>query len=73
MLPRDDAGSIFLLVDGIILYMFTLIISHIFYKIPRNHGLLVNLRSGRSEDHLSVKFTFYNKQRSEVESTNDNL
>lgn len=68
LLPRDDGGSIFLLFDGLILYLFTLMISHIFYKIPDNHGLLVNvIRPRGSEDMLIVKNTFVHKDgRSET-------
>ena len=63
LLPKNDRGAILLLFDDLFLYLFSLIITHIFYKIPYNHGLLVhNMRGLGSADRLSVKFTtFYNK------------
>lgn len=66
LLPRDNGGSIFLLFDGLLVYLFTLMISHIFYKIPDNHGLLVKnvIRQNGITDRLSVKLTFYRDRRS---------
>ncbi len=43
LLPKDDEGAMFLLGDALIMYLFSLIITHIFYKIPYNHGLLLKL------------------------------
>ena len=63
--PLDNGGSVFLLIDGIFLYLFSLMISHIFYKIPDNHGLLVHgiMRKASKTDHLSVAQTFIGKTR----------
>jgi prepilin-type processing-associated H-X9-DG protein len=41
MLPRNDGGAIYLFVDGLIFFLFSLNISHIFYKIPDKYGLVV--------------------------------
>lgn len=54
-----------MLVDGFFLYTFSLIITHIFYKIPLNHGLLIRIRPvGGSSDRLDVKYTTF-KERNE--------
>jgi hypothetical protein len=41
MLPRNDGGAIYLFVDSLIFFLFSLNIGHIFYKIPDKFGLLV--------------------------------
>ena len=41
LLPRNDGGSIYLLFDALLCYLFSGIILHIFYKVPSNHGLLI--------------------------------
>jgi hypothetical protein len=63
LLPKDDEGAIFLLGDALIMYLFSLIITHIFYKIPYNHGLLLKLGRDSSEDRLKVQYTTFHKHR----------
>ena len=60
MLPRNDKGAIYLLVDGLIFFLFSLNISHIFYKIPDQHGLVIkNIAAQGSIDNLRIdKLTF---------------
>jgi hypothetical protein len=41
LLPKNDSGCAFLLVDGLIFFAFSYNISHIFFKIPDQHGILV--------------------------------
>jgi hypothetical protein len=41
LLPSNDAGCAFLMLDGIIFLAFSYNISHIFFKLPDKHGLLV--------------------------------
>ncbi len=41
MLPRNDGGAIYLFVDSLIFFLFSLNISHIFYKIPDKYGLVL--------------------------------
>lgn len=41
LMPLTDTGSLFFLVDGLLLTLFTLNLSHIFFIIPNRHGLLV--------------------------------
>ena len=41
LLPRNDGGCAYLFLDGIIFFAFSYNISHIFFKIPDQHGLLV--------------------------------
>lgn len=49
-----------LLVEGFFLYTFSLIITHIFYKIPLNHGLLIKIRPAfSSSDRLDVRYTTF--------------
>ena len=58
MLPRNDGGAIYLFVDGLIFFLFSLNISHIFYKIPDKYGLVLKKSQG-SIDNLSLdKLTF---------------
>lgn len=66
MMPKDDGGSIFMLFDDSFLYLFSLMISHIFYRIPDNHGLLVT--KAANADRLSVKMTFFSKNRNNSDS-----
>ena len=60
MLPRNDKGAIYLFVDGLIFFLFSLNISHIFYKIPDQHGLVLkNIAAQGSIDNLRIdKLTF---------------
>jgi hypothetical protein len=58
MLPRNDGGAIYLFVDGLIFFLFSFNISHIFYKIPDKYGLVVKNAQG-SIDNLRIdKMTF---------------
>lgn len=41
MLPRNDGGAIYLFVDSLIFFLFSLNIAHIFYKIPDKYGLVL--------------------------------
>jgi hypothetical protein len=41
MLPRNDGGAIYLFVDALIFFLFSLNIAHIFYKIPDKYGLVL--------------------------------
>lgn len=41
ILPLTDSGSLFFLVDGLLLTLFSLNLSHIFFIIPYRNGLLV--------------------------------
>jgi len=54
MLPRNDGGAIYLFVDGLIFFLFSLNISHIFYKIPDKYGLVVKNAQG-SIDNLRIE------------------
>jgi hypothetical protein len=57
LLPKNDGGSIFLLIDVLLFYAFSYLISHIFYKIPDNFGLLVKqgvLASPSGKNRLSL-------------------
>ena len=68
LLPRDDFGCGYLFVDVIILFAFSYNISHIFFKIPDQHGLLVKRIQADSHDQLSLKMTFNTRQRSGIKN-----
>lgn len=54
-----------MLIDGLIFVSFSYNISHIFYKIPDQHGLLVKPRSLLPKDtkqSIILKMTFANKE-----------
>jgi hypothetical protein len=72
LLPLTDGGAMLLLGEAFFLYSFSLIITHIFYKIPYSHGLLLRnvIRSHGGEDHLSLRDTSYMKR---ALSTDQNL
>lgn len=71
LLPRDDVGCGYLLVDGIIFFAFSFNISYIFFKIPDQHGLLVKRLQADSDDHLSLKMTFASKLLPNYSSKNE--
>lgn len=50
LLPLTDSGSLFFLVDGMLLTLFTLNLSHIFFIIPYRNGLLVKNVQAHSID-----------------------
>ena len=55
MLPRNDGGAIYLFVDAVIFFLFSLNISHIFYKIPDKYGLVLkNIGPKGSIDNLRI-------------------
>jgi hypothetical protein len=50
---------VFFLIDGLLLALFSLNISHIFFIIPNRYGLLVrNVGPAHSSDQINVKMTF---------------
>ena len=61
LLPRDDFGCGYLLLDSITFFAFSFNIIFIFFKIPDQHGLLVKHLQADSDDHLSLKMTFVSK------------
>lgn len=55
LLPNDDWGSLYILGDNLIFYLFTFTISYIFYRIPDSHGLLVHHVGNSTSDQINVK------------------
>lgn len=55
LLPNDDWGSLYILGDNLLLYLFTFSISYIFYRIPDSHGLLVHNIGNSTSDQINVK------------------
>jgi hypothetical protein len=54
VLPRNDGGAVFLLADGLLLTLFTLNLSHIFYILPNKYGLLIRNMQNLSQDKIDV-------------------
>ena len=53
--------------------MFSLVISHIFYRVPNSYGLLLKLRPNGSAGHISVKMTFLGGNNRPSEQTEGRL
>ena len=45
MMPESTSGSFFLLFHNIVLYLFSILIWFIFYRLPDIHGLLGNSKA----------------------------
>ena len=63
MLPRNNAGATYLFIDGLIFFLFSYNILHIFFKIPDHYGLIVKqiANQGSIENLLIEKETFLKK------------
>jgi hypothetical protein len=57
LLPKNNGGAVYLLIDGVIFCMFSFNMLHIFFRIPNNYGLLIKPRNNTSDELFLTKMT----------------